>query len=71
MTTWIDGYPQPVTEILEEVVEIETHLHSRERWFGLAALPSGETHVADLDTIAPFEVSDLRFRRYARDSRNG
>lgn len=27
--------------------EIETHLHSVERWVGVAASPSGETHVAD------------------------
>ncbi len=27
--------------------EIETHFHSCERWFGLAAAPSGETHRAD------------------------
>lgn len=27
--------------------EIERHLHSNERWFGVAVTPSGETHVAD------------------------
>lgn len=34
-------------EILEEVIEIEHHLHNWERWFGAAVSPSGETHVAD------------------------
>jgi hypothetical protein len=34
-------------EILEEVVEVETHLHSNERWFEKAATPNGEIHVAD------------------------
>lgn len=27
--------------------EIERHLHGREKWFGVAVTPSGETHVAD------------------------
>ena len=29
------------------VMEIERHLHSYSRWYGLAASPSGETHRAD------------------------
>ena len=32
---------------LEEVEEVEEHFHSYERWFGAAAVASGETHVAD------------------------
>ena len=36
-----------ISEILEEVIEIETHLHSNERWFEKAAIPNGEIHVAD------------------------
>lgn len=36
-----------IDNILEEVIEIETHLHSNERWLEKAATPSGETHVAD------------------------
>lgn len=36
-----------ISEILEEVIEIETHLHSNERWFEKAAIPDGEIHVAD------------------------
>lgn len=34
-------------EILKEVVEIETHIHSDEKWFGPAAVPDAELHVAD------------------------
>jgi len=29
------------------VHEIERHFHGREKWFGAAAVPAGETHVAD------------------------
>ena len=29
-----------IDEILEEVIEIETHLHSNERWFEQAGTPS-------------------------------
>lgn len=29
------------------VHEIEKHFHGREKWFGAAVTPSGETHVAD------------------------
>lgn len=29
------------------VHEIERHLHGNEKWFGVAAVPAGETHVAD------------------------
>jgi hypothetical protein len=35
------------TAIEQETYEIEKHLHNREKWFGAAASPSGETHVAD------------------------
>lgn len=42
---------QTITPILEnieeEVIEIEKHLHNYEKWFGLAAVPSGEVHRAD------------------------
>jgi len=34
-------------EFVSKIIETETHLHSYERWFGAAAEPSGETHVAD------------------------
>lgn len=43
----------------EEVKEIERHLHNREKWFGLAAVPSGETHRADrmVGGIQPFVLT--------------
>jgi hypothetical protein len=56
MTTLIDGYPQPITEILEETETIETHHHSQERWMGLAASPTA-THFADNATMTPFVVT--------------
>jgi len=38
--------------------EIERHLHSYERWLGAAAVPVGETHIADSasDGVAPFSI---------------
>lgn len=47
-----------INEILEEVVEIEHHLHNKEKWFGVAAVPSGETHIADrmAGGISPFQL---------------
>ena len=34
-------------EFVYKVIETATHFHSYERWFGAAASPNGETHVAD------------------------
>jgi len=45
--------------ILEEVTEIKKHHHNVEDWFGLAAVPAGETHRADDLTdgqVNPFQV---------------
>lgn len=42
--------------ILEEVVETEKHLHNVERWAAVAASPSGETNVADFDTMTAFQM---------------
>jgi len=44
--------------ILSEVKEVEHHLHNYERWFGAAAVPSGEVHVADsiLTVKVPFVI---------------
>lgn len=36
-----------IDDIAEEVVEVEVHLHSYERWFETAASANGEIHVAD------------------------
>lgn len=43
----------------DEVAEIEHHLHNREKWFGAAAVPVGETHVADRmgGGVQPFELT--------------
>jgi len=42
----------------KEATEAAHHFHSYERWMGLAASPSGETHRADAiaATIAPFQA---------------
>ena len=47
-----------INNIETEVIEIEKHLHNYEKWFGAAASPSGETHVADrMDgVISPFAL---------------
>lgn len=45
--------------IKAETSEIEHHSHNFERWFGAAAAPSGETHIADeMDgVILPFRLT--------------
>ena len=47
----IDGASKEFREI--EIVD--RHFHGRERWFGAAAAPSGEVHVADSDSMTPFQ----------------
>ena len=44
--------------ILRIVEELERHLHNYERWFGVAAAPDAELHVADsiLTSKTPFVV---------------
>jgi len=42
----VNNLDSPIDSILEEVVEIETHLHSAGSWFELAGTPDGENHVA-------------------------
>ena len=48
-----------IDTIYEEVIEIEEHFHTREKWFGLAAVPVGETHRADRvgGATAPFVLT--------------
>lgn len=41
-------------DVFAEIEEVERHHHNRERWFGAAAVPSGEVHVADHDVMTPF-----------------
>lgn len=35
---------------------IKHHIHNRERWLGAAAVPIGETHVADTDSMIGFQM---------------
>lgn len=42
-----DGLAGVNNSLAYRVHEIERHLHSYERWFGVATAPSGEVHVAD------------------------
>ena len=54
----VDGLVGVSNSLAYKVHEIERHLHSWERWFGAAAVPIGETHVADRinETSAPFQI---------------
>ena len=42
-----DGLSGVSNSLAYRIAEVERHLHQEERWFGAAASPSGETHVAD------------------------
>lgn len=46
-------------KLLQEVYEIEHHLHNREKWLGLAGTPAAETHRADRvgGATAPFVLT--------------
>lgn len=54
----VDGLLGTPDSLAYKVHEIERHLHSWERWFGAAAVPVGETHIADRinDTNTPFQL---------------
>ena len=54
----VDGLEGVSNSLAYKVEEIERHLHSSGSWFGAAASPSGETHVADRigDGILPFTL---------------
>lgn len=41
------GLAGTTNSLAYRVHEVERHMHSYESWFGVAAAPSGETHVAD------------------------
>ncbi len=63
MSLYIDSVQYPLNEIqeitaevYEEVENVEHHFHNNERWFGLAAIPNGEIHVADTDGMTPFRM---------------
>lgn len=53
-----DGLSGVNNSLSYRVEEIEKHFHGREKWFGLAASPSGETHRADRmnGAILPFQL---------------
>ncbi len=36
--------------------KLDGHVHAYEHWFGLAAVPSGETHRADHETFTTFQM---------------
>jgi len=44
------------TEILEEVVEIERHFHTQERWWGAVAVPD-ETNAIEANVNRPFAAT--------------
>ncbi|KKM07645.1 hypothetical protein LCGC14_1731800 [marine sediment metagenome] len=48
--TFING----IDSIEREIVRHDTHFHTREIWLGAAAVPAGETHVADVDSMVAF-----------------
>ena len=52
----VDGKIDDVEQI---AYETEKHFHNYEKWFGAAAVPVGETHVADeMDgVILPFQLT--------------
>ncbi|KKM22120.1 hypothetical protein LCGC14_1628530 [marine sediment metagenome] len=56
MPLWGDRLNPDAARIEQETFEIEKHLHNREIWFGVAAAPNGEIHVADEDAPTPFTV---------------
>ncbi len=51
-----DGLSGVSNSLAYRVHEIEKHFHNNERWLGLAAVPAGETHRADIDSITAFQM---------------
>ena len=54
----VNGLLGTPNSLAYKVHEIERHFHGREKWFGAAVTPSGETHVADrmATSNAPFAL---------------
>lgn len=50
----VDGLLGTEDSLAYKVAEIEKHFHNWERWLGLAAVPVGETHRFDVDSMLPF-----------------
>lgn len=55
----VDGLLGTSNSLAYKVHEIEKHFHNQEKWLGVAAAPSGETHVADVmtGTTIPFALT--------------
>ena len=53
-----DGLLGVSNSLAYRVHKLERHFHNNEKWFGLAAVPAGETHRADrmAGGIAPFQL---------------
>lgn len=52
----VDGLSGVTDSLAYKVEEIENHIHTRERWGGLAAVPVGETHRTDFDSMTAFQL---------------
>ena len=55
----VSGLAGAYNSLAYKVHEIERHFHGQEKWLGVAASPSGETHIADLagPGIQPFSLT--------------
>lgn len=51
-----DGLLGVEDSLAYKIAEVEKHLHNWERWIGLAAVPVGETHRFDTDSMTPFQI---------------
>ncbi len=54
----VNGLTGVENSLAYEVSEVENHIHNRERWMAAAAVPAGETHIADpvTDSQTSFQV---------------
>lgn len=55
-STATDGLEGVEDSLAYRIHEVERHFHSYEHWFGLAAVPVGETHRADHMVMTPFQM---------------
>jgi len=52
----VDGLSGVTDSLAYMVATLEKHIHNWERWIGLAAIPVGETHRFDIDSMTPFQI---------------
>ena len=54
-----DGLEGTADSLAYRVHELERHFHNTEKWFGMALVPVGETHVADRMSVSnsPFTLT--------------